>query len=471
VRAALTRPLPAADAVTLRGALAGAMLLAGRATEAVAEAEAVLAAGPLPDAARDRAHLVLLSVPAGAGAADLADAVLDGPRERDDAVVTRALVTRAVSRWDRGRIAEALRLVREAVDRARGGSIGVRRTHPRLVLASMLVDLRCPEEARAAVGEAREEVEALGSLARAPGVAVLAARLHLGAGRLDAAAAEAGTALGAGTYAGAARAVLTEVALRRGDLRTAERYADPGPSLSGGWLREVRDGPEAAVEHLAPVYDVLPEHPGLLAGDPTAAARLVRVSLAAGDRARAGVTVAAAEGLARDNPGYPALTGSALHARALLDRDPEPLVAAVSLTPDGWARASAAEDLGALLAIHRDAVRRLEEALEGYGAAGAAPDAARVRRRLRALGVRRRHWSYADRPVSGWESLTGTESAVALLVAQGWTNPQIAGQMYLSAHTVAYHLRRVFRKLDVASRVELTRVAVEGGHLRADVPG
>jgi DNA-binding CsgD family transcriptional regulator len=55
---------------------------------------------------------------------------------------------------------------------------------------------------------------------------------------------------------------------------------------------------------------------------------------------------------------------------------------------------------------------------------------------------------------------------VSLLAAQGRTNREIADQMYVSAHTVAYHLRQVFRKLGLRSRVELTRLAVEGGHLR-----
>jgi DNA-binding CsgD family transcriptional regulator len=255
------------------------------------------------------------------------------------------------------------------------------------------------------------------------------------------------------------------VALRRGDVRTAERYAQ-GDALAGGRMREVPDGPRAAVAHLAALYDNLPGHPGLIAGDTSAAARLVRNALAAGDRPRAEATAAAAEGLARDGAGFPALSAAALHARGLLDGDANRLAGAVDRATDRWARASAGEDLAGLLAGGADAVRRLEDALAGYQAVGAVRDAARVRRRLRRLGVRHRHWTYADGPVSGWDSLTVTETAVAELVAQGWTNAEIAGQMYLSAHTVAYHLRRVFRKLDVTSRVKLTRVAVEEGRVR-----
>ena len=79
----------------------------------------------------------------------------------------------------------------------------------------------------------------------------------------------------------------------------------------------------------------------------------------------------------------------------------------------------------------------------------------------RGVGVRRRHWTNTERPVSGWGSLTDTERTVAGLVAEGLTNPQVAARMFLSRHTVDFHLRQVFRKLQVASRVELARQVVE----------
>jgi transcriptional regulator of acetoin/glycerol metabolism/DNA-binding CsgD family transcriptional regulator len=58
----------------------------------------------------------------------------------------------------------------------------------------------------------------------------------------------------------------------------------------------------------------------------------------------------------------------------------------------------------------------------------------------------------------GWASLTDTELAVAERVAEGLTNREAGAQLYLSPHTVDFHLRQIFRKLDVRSRVELTRV-------------
>jgi DNA-binding CsgD family transcriptional regulator len=56
----------------------------------------------------------------------------------------------------------------------------------------------------------------------------------------------------------------------------------------------------------------------------------------------------------------------------------------------------------------------------------------------------------------GWESLTPSEREVASLAASGLTNAQIAERLRMSRHTVDGRLRRVFVKLDVASRVELT---------------
>jgi DNA-binding CsgD family transcriptional regulator len=57
--------------------------------------------------------------------------------------------------------------------------------------------------------------------------------------------------------------------------------------------------------------------------------------------------------------------------------------------------------------------------------------------------------------------MTASELAVARLVAQGLTNREVAEQLFVSPHTVSSHLRHVFAKLDVNSRVELTRLAVD----------
>jgi DNA-binding CsgD family transcriptional regulator len=68
--------------------------------------------------------------------------------------------------------------------------------------------------------------------------------------------------------------------------------------------------------------------------------------------------------------------------------------------------------------------------------------------------------STATTPAYGWSSLTDTQVAVAEQVAQGLTNREAAAHLYLSPHTIDYHLRQVFQKLDVRSRVELTQAIV-----------
>jgi DNA-binding NarL/FixJ family response regulator len=119
------------------------------------------------------------------------------------------------------------------------------------------------------------------------------------------------------------------------------------------------------------------------------------------------------------------------------------------------------------------AIRHLKEALGGYRQVGADRDQTRIRRRLRQLGIRRRHWSTPPaRPVCGWDSLTGTEQAVARLVAEGLNNGQVAARMYISTHTVAHHLPQAYRKLTITSRVELARIVIEqAGPINRPGPG
>jgi DNA-binding CsgD family transcriptional regulator len=67
----------------------------------------------------------------------------------------------------------------------------------------------------------------------------------------------------------------------------------------------------------------------------------------------------------------------------------------------------------------------------------------------------------SQRYAIGWSSLTPAEMRVVRLVVAGLTNRQIASQLYLSWHTVNAHLRNVLLKLDLHSRVDLTRVAMQ----------
>ena len=57
--------------------------------------------------------------------------------------------------------------------------------------------------------------------------------------------------------------------------------------------------------------------------------------------------------------------------------------------------------------------------------------------------------------------MTKSELAVAQLVANALTNREIADRLFVSPHTVNTHLRHVFAKLQVNSRVDLTRLATE----------
>ena len=64
---------------------------------------------------------------------------------------------------------------------------------------------------------------------------------------------------------------------------------------------------------------------------------------------------------------------------------------------------------------------------------------------------------------SRWQRLTSAERVVSMLVADGLSNPQIASRLFISRHTVEAHLKHIFLKLDVGSRVELTRIALQEG--------
>jgi DNA-binding CsgD family transcriptional regulator len=332
-----------------------------------------------------------------------------------------------------------------------------------------------------AIGEAQLLLLSMGGLAPESVGASIRSRIHLAAGRLDEAAATAAAGCAeANAWSPLALSTLATVAIRRGDLAEAARHVARSRSRiagspaavrlrvrwTAGQLTEARQGPAAAMEALAEVYDSAPACRHLLLRESAAAGWLVRTALAAGDLRRARTVTFEAEQIARHNPSYSAVVAAAAHARGLLAGAAGPLRRAAADHPDPWARASAAEDLGRLIAQQGEdhpeaAVRAWEEAASGYERHGAQRDAARVRGRLRRLGVSQVSAKRTARPASGWNSLTEVELAVADRVAEGLTNRQVAARMFLSPHTIAFHLRHIFRKLGISSRMELARLSVQ----------
>jgi len=195
--------------------------------------------------------------------------------------------------------------------------------------------------------------------------------------------------------------------------------------------------------------------------DPDGAVLLVRGALAEGDHERAAALADATRRLAAATPDQPNMAAAADHARGLIHQDSALLEQVVGRYTTARARATALEDAGRAQGSQASAVALLNQAYALYEELGSADGTARVRARLRALGTRLCHWTHQDRPAFGWDSLTDTERTITDLVAQGLSNRQVASRVFLSTHTVAFHLRHVFWKLGVTSRVQLARMAAE----------
>jgi DNA-binding CsgD family transcriptional regulator/tetratricopeptide (TPR) repeat protein len=489
-RSALGQVALPCETARLRYELAYALLLSGRPVQAVAEAEKALGEEDLPCELRGLALQVLFrglfaSHEYGRGL-ERARAVVADQEFPSQSARVGAHMLLSYAAWGEGRATKGLDHVREAVRITAGDPVQARRAHPRMFLATFLTDMRRFEEAEFHLQTSLAEISALGHAAYAASPAIFRGRLRLAEGLLDDAEVEAmaGMAMademGMDAFALVGIAVLTIVAVRRGDTDAAAGHArayaarhraGQGAMFGFAWgcwamalLADVREGPARAAGLLRAAYAEPRERRWLLMAEPDAAAWMTRTALTIGDRSAAEAVVGTARGLAQDNPGFATLAAAAAHARGILHRDAAALAAAVASHVGPWSRASAMEDLGVLLADRAgegSSVDRLDQALEDYQRIGAERDAARVRARLREVGIRRRHWTQSERPVSGWDSLTGTERSVAGLVAQGRTNPQVADQMFISPHTVKFHLRQVFRKLGIASRVELARLAAE----------
>ena len=92
----------------------------------------------------------------------------------------------------------------------------------------------------------------------------------------------------------------------------------------------------------------------------------------------------------------------------------------------------------------------LRTAYERLNAMGMDAFAARAGHELAATGE-----TVRKRTVETTRDLTSQELQIARLAAEGHSNPEIGTQLFLSARTVEWHLRKVFTKFDVSSRNDL----------------
>ena len=99
-----------------------------------------------------------------------------------------------------------------------------------------------------------------------------------------------------------------------------------------------------------------------------------------------------------------------------------------------------------------DAREQLRTACQMLDEIGMEAFAERAGRELRATGATARR-----RAVTVRVELTAQEAQIARLAAGGFSNPEIGIRLFLSPRTVQYHLGKVFTKLDITSRVQLSR--------------
>jgi DNA-binding CsgD family transcriptional regulator len=113
-----------------------------------------------------------------------------------------------------------------------------------------------------------------------------------------------------------------------------------------------------------------------------------------------------------------------------------------------------------------DAREQLRTAHEMFITMGADGFAERTRRELLATGETAR-----KRSVDTTSQLTPQETQVAQLARDGLSNPEIGARLFISPSTVQYHLRKVFMKLDINSRMHLARTLPPDPSAAQELPG
>ena len=495
------RPNPTV-AGTLRCGLVYALTWQGKAREAVRHAIVD------PDEHLDERDAVLLRAQSAvaavfafdlrAGAAHAAVAIEEARRVGHALAHCHALTAQAWVATFAGRPGDAIVHAREAVEIAeRSPNSEANLAHPRFFTGIPLLWTDRLEEAHYDLTTGLRVAEGLGLAWSLPLYHAFLGAHGFISGDWDTAVAECEAALAiadeVGLHVGviaATSAWLAAIQLHRDDIAGAEqtlgaamaRIAVTGPQLGMGvlnWARalvfEARNELDEALAVLQTAWDLYmgggpepAERATRPITDPWTAMTFVRLCVEVGDRERAASVLFAIDEQAIAAP-TPFMQGQALRCRALVEGSADLMLKAVEqyrASPRPHELGAACEDAATLLhaaARGDEAVALWDEAAQLYGDLGADRDVARVQARLRAAGVRRGTRRPHVRATSGWQSLTDTEHKVVALVAQRLSNPQVAERLFISRHTVESHLKHIYRKLGLSSRLELAAAADRRG--------
>jgi DNA-binding CsgD family transcriptional regulator len=275
----------------------------------------------------------------------------------------------------------------------------------------------------------------------------------------------------------------TTVALLRGEselaaqrLRPALRLADndairhPGLALLLGWLSTQQGDVDGGRRILSELLETSQQMRSYWAWWPCYATVLFSIGLISGATNISERTVEFAEEGSRRNPDVATLNGLALNLRGLLGGDLGMVAESMHIlqhSPRPILRAAGAEGYGRLLLAtgERDAgLDHLDAAWDIYDRMGASAPRSRVQRLMREAGARRAKW-VGDHTEVEKASLTEAERRVAYLIAGGHTNKATAKSLGISINTVGTHLRSIYAKLGVQSRVQLANVLRELGEI------
>ncbi len=470
----------------VRICLGQALLAQGRARDGLRELQKAADSPALTQAERAGAQawagFARFSLGDLAGAAAMAGRARSAAAECGDHLTTSiALTTLAVVTESRGRLREALQTIDEAVALANDSPGRQGHRYPvHVARGRILIELDRLHDARTTLQTGMRISEELGVRWPAASYQAYLAMVGFTAGEWDDAIAELEASIELAGETGETyslilgHCMLSIIRLHRNDLRSAAEsaataaslLAATGPRYRAHWalwaralITEAGGDPARAYAELAGVWDRCARS-GLALEYPVLGPDLIRLALAAGDTGRARDTAAAVADVAAGND-IASLTGAALRCRGLAEDDAGLLrraVDAYSRGPRPLEHALACEEAGRALARRGSAdsaVPLLNQALACYDRLGATRDLARAQAVLRGLGVRRGRQGARRRPRHGWQSLTPTEQTVAVLVAEGLSNPRIGERLYVSHRTVQTHIAHVFAKLDISSRAQL----------------